>query len=62
MIAIDLTDMNGSPEETCALTRALKWLERANLRATRQRLQLATLLVGDGQHRHVFAESLHQAY
>ncbi|MCB2125181.1 MAG: transcriptional repressor [Rhodobacteraceae bacterium] len=32
---------------------------RAGLRPTRQRLALATLLVGDGQDRHVTAESLH---
>ncbi len=31
------------------------------MRPTRQRLSLATLLVGDGQHRHVTAESLYEA-
>lgn len=35
-----------------------KWLARAGLRPTRQRLALAALLVGDGRHRHVTAESL----
>ena len=35
------------------------WLARGNLRPTRQRLALATLLVGDGQNRHVTAESLY---
>ena len=34
------------------------WLSKAGLRPTRQRLALAHLLVGDGQHRHVTAESL----
>lgn len=34
------------------------WLAGAGLRPTRQRLALATLLMGDGQHRHVTAESL----
>jgi Fur family transcriptional regulator, iron response regulator len=34
------------------------WLGRADLRPTRQRMALAELLVGDGQHRHVTAESL----
>lgn len=34
------------------------WLASAGLRPTRQRLALAELLVGDGQHRHVTAESL----
>ncbi len=42
-----------------ALERGTNWLATADLRPTRQRLSLATLLVGDGQHRHVTAESLH---
>lgn len=37
------------------------WLASAGLRPTRQRLSLASLLVGDGQHRHVTAESLYEA-
>jgi len=37
------------------------WLSGAGLRPTRQRLALAALLVGDGQHRHVTAESLYDA-
>ena len=37
------------------------WLATAGLRPTRQRLALASLLVGDGQHRHVTAESLYEA-
>ncbi|MBF9036043.1 transcriptional repressor [Rhodobacterales bacterium HKCCE2091] len=44
-----------------ALERGSKWLARADLRPTRQRLSLATLLVGDGRDRHVTAESLHAA-
>ena len=38
--------------------RATKWLEEANLRPTRQRLCLAEVLVGDGQDKHVTAETL----
>ncbi len=38
-----------------------EWLGKAGLRPTRQRTALARLLVGDGQHRHVTAESLHSA-
>lgn len=38
-----------------------EWLKSADVRPTRQRLDLARLLVGDGQHRHVCAESLHEA-
>lgn len=37
------------------------WLACAGLRPTRQRVALAALLVGDGTHRHVTAESLHLA-
>ena len=37
---------------------ASDWLGKAGLRPTRQRMTLAELLVGDGQHRHVTAESL----
>ena len=39
--------------------RAQAWLSHAGLRPTRQRLTLAELLVGDGKHRHVTAESLY---
>ncbi|PSL19803.1 Fur family transcriptional regulator Irr [Shimia abyssi] len=35
-----------------------KWLADAGLRPTRQRVVLASLLVGDGNDRHVTAESL----
>lgn len=41
--------------------RSTEWLSQAGLRPTRQRSALAELLVGDGQHRHVTAESLHAA-
>jgi len=44
-----------------ALTMGTDWLSRAGLRPTRQRVALAALLVGDGQHRHVTAESLFAA-
>ena len=37
------------------------WLKKSQLRPTRQRLALADLLVGDGQDRHVTAESLFSA-
>lgn len=40
---------------------ASDWLGTAGLRPTRQRVTLAELLVGDGQHRHVTAESLFDA-
>lgn len=38
--------------------RAGDWLAQGGLRPTRQRIALARLLVGDGQDRHVTAESL----
>ena len=41
--------------------RALDWLATADLRPTRQRVSLASLLVGDGRDRHVTAESLFAA-
>jgi Fur family iron response transcriptional regulator len=44
-----------------ARQRAAAWLSGAGLRPTRQRLTLAELLVGDGQDRHVCAESLFEA-
>lgn len=44
-----------------ATERCQAWLASANLRPTRQRLSLASLLVGDGQNRHVTAESLYEA-
>ena len=37
------------------------WLASAGLRPTRQRVALADLLIGDGRHRHVTAESLFDA-
>ncbi|KEO61714.1 iron response transcriptional regulator IrrA [Thioclava indica] len=42
-------------------SRAQSWLGSAGLRPTRQRLALAALLVGDGENRHVTAESLYAA-
>lgn len=44
-----------------AQDRAAQWLTHAGLRPTRQRLSLATLLVGDGMDRHVTAEGLYVA-
>ena len=41
--------------------RTTSWLASADLRPTRQRVTLATLLVGDGMNRHVTAESLYDA-
>lgn len=40
---------------------ATNWLVTAGLRPTRQRVALAELLVGDGNHRHVTAESLFES-
>ncbi|WP_025312511.1 Fur family transcriptional regulator Irr [Roseicyclus elongatus] len=44
-----------------ALERGKTWLQDGKLRPTRQRLTLAALLIGDGENRHVTAESLHDA-
>jgi Fur family transcriptional regulator, iron response regulator len=41
--------------------RANGWLGSVGLRPTRQRVALASLLVGDGRDRHVTAEGLYEA-
>lgn len=46
---------------TTSMKRSSEWLATGDLRPTRQRLTLAELLVGDGENRHVTAESLHAA-
>jgi Fur family iron response transcriptional regulator len=48
--------MTAEPETT-----GTRWLVKAGLRPTRQRVALAALLVGDGENRHVTAESLYAA-
>lgn len=45
--------MSTSPQ-----SRATTWLSSGDLRPTKQRIALAQALVGDGEHRHVTAESL----
>jgi Fur family transcriptional regulator, iron response regulator len=44
-----------------AQSRAEGWLARSGLRPTRQRVALASLLIGDGADRHVTAEGLYGA-
>jgi Fur family iron response transcriptional regulator len=55
-MTLDLTD-----QMIPATERGANWLSGAGLRPTRQRIALATLLVGDGCNRHVTAESLFDA-
>lgn len=50
-----------APQTAKAQDVAASWLTEAGLRPTRQRLALASLLMGDGQNRHVTAESLFAA-
>lgn len=50
-----------APPTPASHDRAADWLLQAGLRPTRQRLSLAALLVGDGEDRHVTAESLYAA-
>ena len=53
---------DAATQMTAAATeRGADWLSGAGLRPTRQRIALATLLVGDGRNRHVTAESLFDA-
>ncbi|MEI4261810.1 iron response transcriptional regulator IrrA [Roseovarius sp. D0-M9] len=47
-----------SQDRSASSARGAEWLAGAGLRPTRQRAILASLLIGDGQHRHVTAESL----
>ncbi|PTQ74448.1 iron response transcriptional regulator IrrA [Celeribacter persicus] len=47
--------------ENIETRRGEAWLATAGVRPTRQRIALATLLVGDGHDRHVTAESLFDA-
>lgn len=49
------------PDTTTATQRGEHWLAGSDLRPTRQRVALARLLVGDGEDRHVTAESLFEA-
>ena len=49
------------PSDTISHRRGAEWLSGAGLRPTRQRVALAALLVGDGEDRHVTAESLYAA-
>ncbi len=49
----------GADTQDRSTMRVADWLARGRLRPTRQRVALATLLVGDGQDRHVTAESLY---
>ncbi|MFN3971709.1 MAG: iron response transcriptional regulator IrrA [Gemmobacter sp.] len=51
-------DMPAHDDQTIAIQRGTAWLTKGGLRPTRQRLALAALLVGDGENRHVTAESL----
>lgn len=48
-------------DQTVATQRTHDWLNAGGLRPTRQRLVLASLLIGDGKDRHVTAESLHDS-
>ncbi|MGC8202085.1 iron response transcriptional regulator IrrA [Aliiroseovarius sp. PTFE2010] len=49
------------PLDDTILKQTEGWLMNAGLRPTRQRVALAALMVGDGQHRHVTAEALFDA-
>ncbi|MEM8752112.1 MAG: Fur family transcriptional regulator Irr [Pseudomonadota bacterium] len=53
--------MTAAKTKTATERRTDDWLAGAGLRPTRQRRALAALLIGDGRHRHVTAESLFEA-
>lgn len=50
-----------APMSADAVDRGTRWLTGGGVRPTRQRVALASLLVGDGKNRHVTAESLFAA-
>ena len=50
-----------TPMKKLSFERGQDWLSKGGLRPTRQRLSLASLLVGDGMDRHVTAEGLFAA-
>lgn len=56
-----MAKFNQTPDHPDAVGRSSRWLSKAGLRPTRQRVSLAALLIGDGQNRHVTAESLYAA-
>jgi Fur family iron response transcriptional regulator len=60
-IAVDPSELPAAEPDAASLRVAEGWLARAGLRPTRQRRLLAALLIGDGRHRHVTAESLYAA-
>jgi Fur family iron response transcriptional regulator len=53
------TETNGTGRRVTSTTDIADWLKAGGLRPTRQRMALASLLVGDGKNRHVTAESLY---
>lgn len=53
--------MDFAPVTSAAHKAAQAWLARGEVRPTRQRVSLASLLVGDGANRHVTAEGLFMA-
>lgn len=54
-------DVTCAKPDATALAAGESWLAAGGVRPTRQRVALAALLVGDGQDRHVTAESLFAA-
>ncbi|BAQ68218.1 transcriptional regulator, Fur family [Rhodovulum sulfidophilum] len=56
-----MAQLNENPNHPDAVERSGRWLSKAGLRPTRQRVSLAALLIGDGNNRHVTAETLYAA-
>lgn len=56
-----MTHLNEHSSDPDAIERSSRWLGKAGLRPTRQRVSLAALLIGDGKDRHVTAETLYAA-
>ena len=61
MVGEPQRDKMDTSAQEIAIGRGTDWLSTGGLRPTRQRVILASLLVGDGLDRHVTAESLFAA-
>ena len=53
-----MINLTNESKTQSSLHRSLNWVSRAGLRPTKQRIKLAQLLTGDGENKHVTAESL----
>ena len=53
-----MNEITNKSNSNQSIHRSLNWVSRAGLRPTKQRIKLAQLLIGDGENKHITAESL----